>query len=249
MSMLRESAEKLSGDALEQGGEERQMPISGLVQGDSLPGAEGFDESSSRSGNPFLSHGTLLIAIVAVIAAGSLYLMRASQGQMTVNEEAKTLEAKIEQALVKLTNPNAMQHDDPLLAGNMQVLFKDTDAVIGMFTEDTSKHQVPLQSLKKNPFVMTLTRTVFDNQGNVEVDPSASATRQLGSEFKDLHLETVMQGARPVAIINGKLVQPGDRLGNFQVKAIENLAVILEAGGETFTLNMDNDSEPSKRRR
>lgn len=140
-----------------------------------------------------------------------------------------------------------MAKDDPLLSSNLQVLFKDTDAVVGMFTEDNSKHQVPLQSLKKNPFIITLATTVFDAQGSTN-DPTA-ANRHLGSEFKDLKLETVMQGARPVAIINGKLVQPGDRIGNFTIKAIEGLTVQLEAGGDLFTLHLDLESTTPKRRR
>ncbi len=246
MSMLRESAEKLHNDATAAGGEERQTPLTGLVAGDSLPEAGGFEEEGGRSSRLPLSHGSLLIVLVAVIAAGSLYLMRASQGQMIVDSEAKSLEAKIEQALAKLTNPQALKADDPLLSSNLQVLFRDTDAVVGMFTEDTSKHQVPLNALKKNPFLLTLARPVFDGQ---PLDPGSVLTQQLGTEFKDLKLDTVMQGARPVAIINGRLVQPGDRIGNFTVKSIEGVSVKLEAGKETFTLTMDLQGESGKRKK
>ena len=222
--------------------EEKQIPLLGGVIGpESLPGADDLDAASLSSGRKF-SQSTILIVLVVLIAGASLYLMRATQTNIASDKNAKSLEAKIEQALAKLSNPNAMAPTDPLLNKNMNVLFKDTDSIINMFAGDNASRQVPVEYLKKNPFAQASMHPVAETDPNAHANESdALLERQIQTELKTLRLETVMQGARPIAIINGNMVQPGQTLGRFTVSNITGMAVELQANGKTYQLVMETD--------
>ncbi len=213
------------------------MPLmGGVVHPEGLPDAEGLEAPVGRSGSHLLSSGTLVILAVAAVAAGSLFLMRSTQHPVPTTDKA--VEARIEQALVKLSSSKPLDAQDPLSHQGMSALFDNTDRIVSMFTRNTATKQVPLKYLKKDPFVLTITPRMV-----AVGDSNAAANARMTEELKDLKLEAVMQGRIPVAVINGNLVQPGQRLGNFTVKSISGLSVVLEAGGASYTLKMEEKSD------
>ncbi|MBI1336808.1 MAG: hypothetical protein GC164_07590 [Phycisphaera sp.] len=219
--------------------------MGGVMQSEGLPEAD-LDMQSTRGSSKLLSHGSMLVVLIFVVAAGSIYAMKVTQGAIRSDPQTKEVEARVEQALAKLSRPSAMAQDDPLLQQNLGSLFKDTDAIVSMFKSDMTAHQVPIEYVQKNPFELYNESPVAD----ASADPGAGANnrvlQQLEMELGDLELQTVMLGARPVAVISGEIVQPGQSVGSFKVKTISQLAVVLEASGHDFTLSLKNDQTPNK---
>lgn len=220
--------------------EERQMSLMGGVVGpEGLPEASDLDFETKPKRS--ISQGTLLLLGVLVVAGGGLYLMRFSQGNVN-NANAKAVEAKIEQALAKLAQPAGLAPDDPLAKNNLNALFKDTNSIIAMFASDPSQRQVPIDYVKKNPFALEQAKKPEPTAENPTPTPTRDngARKKLAAEAQDLKLQTVMKGrAGSIAVINGQFIQVGQKFQSFTVKSIEGMAVELEAGGEVFTLKME----------
>ncbi|MEX0776596.1 MAG: hypothetical protein WD042_12910 [Phycisphaeraceae bacterium] len=220
------------------------VPRSATVQPEGLPNADDTQAyAAPHAGSKLLSQGTLLILMVAGIAGGSIYLMRMTQGDVRASSQTKEVEARIEQALVKLANPAAMASDDPLNKDNMKVLFDDTDSVVAMFNDDTATRQVPLEYLQKNPFDVPTRKTaagvtVPAPTGNAAELARQRQIKQLATEFAGLKLDAVMLGRVPVAIVNSKVVKAGDKVGSFTVAEITGMQVTLSALDQTYTLAM-----------
>lgn len=210
-----------------------------------------FAEESNRFG--FLTNqNTLLVAIVVVIAAGSLYGMRLMQGNLAANTVDQTVEAKIEQALIKLTSTNAPPNHE-LSRDNLNELFDTPDQAVAMLTLDRTTSQVPVQFIKKNPFALKNPTaddpTDAEKREAEEAEKLAKAherkVRRLRAEADKMKLDAIMPSrTRPVAMIDGELVKVGQTLGKFEVKAIRQLDVLLAAEGEVFTLSLETENTP-----
>ncbi|MCX5659850.1 MAG: hypothetical protein NTW19_09030, partial [Planctomycetota bacterium] len=193
---------------------------------------------------------TVLLLAVLAVAAGSIYLMRLSQTEASTNGASKEVEARIEQAIAKLMNKDAMSESDPLARKNLDALLEKPEQVMSVLNADPSRKQVPLEFVQKNPFMLPTSKVVA-----AEVDSPATPTRsnevsrKLIAELKDLKLQSVMNGGRtPVALINNQLVQPGQTLGSFTVKAITGMTVELAADDHTFKLNMEENPDQVRSR-
>lgn len=179
------------------------------------------------------SRGSLLVVLVAVVAGAGLYLMRATQGDLKASAQSRTVEAKVEEALAKLTGKGGGAGG---AGGSLSLLFKDTEAILSRFQHDPAQRQVPVEFLKKDPFVEV---GVLSGEREETAAMDAAKRSRLRREVQGLRLETVMQGARPLAIINGEIVGVGQKIGSFTVCGISGLAVELEAEGQRFTLSME----------
>lgn len=235
---------KQSGQDFEQEPQDESEKSLSLMGG--VVGPEGLPEASDFNAPPEgkrgISHGTLLILAVMIVAACTLYVMRHGQVDMTTSPGAREVEAKIEQALAKLSKPDALSPDDPLVQSNLKTLFRDTNAIVAMFSRDVSQRQVPIDYIKKNPFVMPSYRVAAPSATGSPDRGERNETaqhRKMLAEFKELKLQTIMKGRVPIAVINGQFLQIGQSMGVFKVKSINGLTVQLEAGGETFTLTME----------
>ncbi len=242
----------MEGDAPSQADESNKTMslMGGIVRPEGLPDAQDFAHlDSGKGGKKVLSQGTMLIVLVAAIAAGTLYLMRVSNRETGTNAKTKTVEAKIDQALAKLATPKNMTASDPLKPDNIKKLFEDTDDIIAMFSADLTQRQVPVQFIKKNPFVLPVFQSVRPEADSPDADTSKKAAeervRMLRQELKRYELQSIMQGSRPVAVISGELVQPGHTLGSFKVTAIHDRTVELQNSGATFTLTMEKEERRS----
>lgn len=238
--------------------EPQSIPLmGGVARPEGIPEATDLDLDSGASPSRSVSAGTLIILGVLVVAAGSLYAMRLSQQDLAAGTAAaKDVEAKVEQALAKLTQPQAMAPDDPLAKRNLDALFRDTDSIISMFASDMTKRQVPIDYVQKNPFVMPLTRepepVVAPNGMPAPVVERRDDGRlkKIQAEVKELKLQTVMEGRVPVAIINGGFVQVGQKVGSLVLKSLDSKtrSVELEWENQTFKLTMEEKPGDAKGR-
>lgn len=197
-------------------------------------------DNPGDGGSKMLSHGTLLIIAIAVIAAGSLYAMRLTGGGLSTDDATKAVEAKIENFLAKVSNPAAMNSDDPHAPENIDNMTQDTDQIIAVFNDTVIDRQVPVEYVAKNPFALRLTSDTPDVVSTVDRD-TAQRLRKLEDQLAKLELQTVMGGGRiPVAVISGEFYRKDDRVGDFIVTTIspETQSITLVAEGNTFELTM-----------
>lgn len=218
------------------------MPLlaGGMARPEGMPEANDFDDGKpARKG---LSQGTMLLIGLLVTSAGALYLMRSTQGEI-LGTAGSEVEAKIEQALARLSNPHALSSTDTLAKNNVNALFKDTNNIVAMFAIDPSTRQVPLEFVQKNPFQLSIARAAETGSSAPTAVNNDARTRKLEAELKALKLQTIMGGTRPVAVINGELYQPGQQVGSFTIKTIAGMAVQLEADGATFVMKMEDSGK------
>ncbi|MCC7408218.1 MAG: hypothetical protein IT442_09110 [Phycisphaeraceae bacterium] len=212
-------------------------------------GGEGTDALDADTGfeakppGRFMNQGTLLIFMAILVAGGSLYAMRLSRGDLTKSTNT-SVEAKIEQALAKLTRPEALRDKDPLRPDNLKSVFQDTEAVVNMFSSDPAERQVPAHLLKKNPFRLYNPQPtdVDDGSDGRRAEQELARLRdKLARDYKKLTLNGINAGRIPIAVINGEMYRQGDKVGPFVIQSIrtEDFAVTLESSGLIFTLRME----------
>lgn len=217
--------------------------LGGVAKMDELTEAERLEmEGGSGGSNPF-GQGALIIALVVLVAGGVLYGMRLAQGELSADGDQQ-VEARVEAALARLTQPQTMRADDPLAQQNLRALFDDTDTIVAMFATDRTANQVPVDYVQKNPFRMHVDeQQVIEkpkDTGPSEAERKARRRAQLEREIQDLRLQSVMRGRTPIAIINNEFLREGQTIGSFKVTSIsaEKLTVVLENEDDRFTLSM-----------
>ena len=241
-----ELEEELTG--LDDAGTEEEPSQIPLMTGVGRPeGIDGdIDYSSLDGGSKLMSKGTMLIVTIMLIAAGTLYAMRLSQGDNQQSEEVRKSEAKVEQLMTQLKSAQALGGDHRMAKGSIEALLNDSEFIIAQLDVDPSKRQVPVEFTKKNPFYLFIERPV--DAPVVKVEPNAEEKRlaelmkKLETEISRMKIQSILpNGRRPVAIIDNKIVQVGEAVGSFKVKEIQKLAVILEVDGKEFTLSIESD--------
>lgn len=225
-----------AGQAAAPGAEPIHLPLSAMIRPEGLPDASEADLQPPRPTFRFMNRGTLLILGLAALGLATIWGMRLGRGEVSSKLADSQIEARIEQALAKLTKPAGLADDDPLLRKNIQDLLSDTDSIVKMLANDPSKNQVPIEFVKKNPFQMGA-ETVADGGAQRQGD----SAKKLNAEFAKLKLQSVVTGRMPLAMINDQMCRVGDRIGSFTVTAIRQneLAVDLAAAGTTFSLTME----------
>jgi hypothetical protein len=200
---------------------------------------EGFVTVPEESGGGLLSHTTLLVVVVAVVATASLYLMRATQGDLSASAELEEIEAKIQTTLTRLNSPNLLQEGDPLLAENLNALLTPTEDMTAIFEHDVRDQQVPIEDVKKDPFSLALGD---DSLAAANItgtgDDLGRKLEKYRTELRGYALQSIMAGSRNIAVIGGEFYKQGDTLGSFRITAIDKFAVYLEAAGAPFELTL-----------
>jgi hypothetical protein len=254
--MLERKNELVLDGSLDGASEQRQamsMMNGATVGPEGIPDAADLDMISMKSGRSF-NHGTLLLLMVFVIAAGTIWAMRMSQGELTLSSATKQLEAKVEAALSKLSAPNSR---GDAAKSNLNKLFQDTDQIVAVFSDDPATHQVPISHVQKNPFYIHIRRELPKTKDTPKGPSQEELERNrkltmLEKEFDSLKLQSVIDGGRtPVAVINGELLQTGEVIGSFRIKSIQAklLKVELVNPLKSYTLKMDTRAENDPRRR
>ena len=218
--------------------------MGGIAQAEGFEAAD-LDITAMEGGGGVFNKGTLLILLIMLIGAGSLYAMRATQSDMSSDEESKKAEAKVEDLLIRI------KADDDFKA-NLQPDTSTTDEILSHLSNNATQKQVPVDMTKKNPFVLAVEKKKAVVEANTpKVDESALAAkraheqlmRNLNKELDSLKIQSVVpNGRRPAAVINNKLLQVGSTIGSFKVTKIENVTVHLSASGEKFKLTLKSDN-------
>lgn len=171
--------------------------------------------------------GFLLILVLLCVAGAVLWTMRKTGGVLAPDTATAATEKQIDQALAKLQGAGT----DP---GNINSLFADIDKIVDQFEVDPSQKQVPIDYVQKNPFELhNLTNQDTDKKGDTPANSAerarAARLKSLQDELSKMNLQSIITGKDNIAMITGKVVRAGNRVGNFKVTTIHPQVVELEA--------------------
>ncbi len=188
-----------------------------------------------------VNEGILLLVGFLLIACAVLFVMRKT-GAMDLSKGTSADEIKIEQALAQFTA-------GPGKTAGVDGLLYDTDTVVAIFTHDPSQKQVQIDQLAENPFAMPGAAAAPDEMIETVSNPAdlrqQIRAQKIRAELKKYELQTVVEGKVPMAVISGKVVQAGQKLGSFEVKSIEKMSVILQVDGNAYRLQMKSPEVPT----
>lgn len=126
-------------------------------------------------------------------------------------------------------------------SGNINLMkqtLKDTEKVVQQFRTYPAQTQVPLTSLRSNPF-----RELAPREGgqHFDGDDDNRDHSKVVSAVADLHLQSIVRGGKYRAcMINNTLYQEGQQVGMFTVQQVGASTVVLECGKYRFELKMQN---------
>lgn len=67
---------------------------------------------------------------------------------------------------------------------------------------------------------------------------------EIHAQAAGLHLESIMQGAVPMAIVNGRVIRPGQRVDGFELKRVNETSVVLSKDGIEVRLEISRPGTP-----
>lgn len=205
--------------------------------------AASFDQDDGVESKSRINSTVAMLLLAVVVAGATLWVMRQTGGSK-VNQTPDQAELRIEQTLAQYSGGAvaASPSDDAL---------PSTQTVLSRFMDDPRSRQVQLAYLAKNPFLPYgqspegKSSEPEPTKKEREAEARAQAMRR---EFDGLKLQSVMNGATPVAVISGEVVRPGDRVGSFTIASIEPRSVLLTAEGSNYRLSMARpDLSPGRR--
>lgn len=127
-------------------------------------------------------------------------------------------------------------------SGNINLMkqtLKDTEKVVQQFRTYPAQTQVPLASLRSNPFRELPPNG--DRGHNYGDDDDGRNHSKIVSAVADLHLQSIVRGGKYRAcMINNTLYQEGQQVGMFTVQQVSTGTVVLECGKYRFELKMQN---------
>jgi hypothetical protein len=218
-------------------------PQSGHMADDSGPEMEGLggpdelDLMGSGGGRKRVNDATLILLGTLLVGAGILMGMRWVAGRSGAMAIDKQVEQTVHEFLGR-TTPTA----------GAAVGRGDSDRALSSLADDRTEAQVPLENVKKNPFVLQITRPeggpVVDQAAELEALRERQRLEQrrqtLTREVERLRLSSIMgQPGRYVAVIANQVVQVGDFVADkYEVTQIDRFEVQLEAEGFTFVRSL-----------
>lgn len=190
-----------------------------------------------------VSGGLIAFLGIALVAGGGLWWMNQRTGGPNPAEAAdpgvSAARESIQQFLAGGTGSVA----------EMKTLLADSRQITDKFETYSENRQVPLEDLKTNPFF-----TETDEEEVVTDDvPAVDLSRQQLEErarreraeqdrlmlaASKLQVQTIFYGKSPTALVDGKICQVGQQLGEFTVSAIRPDAVEVKSGKYTFEVKL-----------
>lgn len=199
--------------------------------------AEGDSQFMTGEGAAKKPQGAQTMALFGLIAiaAGVVYFMYFKNGPASA--EASAADVASTQTAANVTEFLASGEQHMKL---MREMLKDTDKVVERFHQYPHKTQVPLASLRKNPFKAIL------QVSSPVAESDAAARRRLEAErvevtdaVRKLNLQSIMAGgATKACMINGKLYQPGQQVDGFAIEEVATDGVVVGKKGFRFKLSM-----------
>jgi hypothetical protein len=120
----------------------------------------------------------------------------------------------------------------------MKQTLKDTEKVVQQFRAYPEQTQVPLASLKSNPFRELSPKADAPVARN---DDEAKEHAKVVNAVAELHLQSIMRGGKYKAcMINNTLYKQGEQVGMFTLQEVSANTVVIESGKYRFELKMQN---------
>jgi hypothetical protein len=206
----------------------------------------GNNEFIIPTGKKKVSAGMLVFAGIAVVAAGGLWWMNQRTGGPAPAEAADAdvtaARASIQQFLAGGTGSVA----------EMKSLLADSGQITDKYETYSENRQVPLEDLKTNPFyapveeeeavvdapVVDLSRQQLEERARREAERVRLEQERLTLAASKLHVQTIFYGKSPTALVDGKICQVGQQLGEFTVSAIRPDAIEVRNGELTFEVKL-----------
>ncbi len=238
MNMLQNApADSLSGEsAMSSAGDDGMNFAAQLAGG----GAEFVIPTAKKS----MSLGMMVFVGVAVLAAGGLWWMHKRTGGPTPAEAADpgvtAARESIQQFLAGGTGS----------VKEMKTLLADSAQITDKFATYSEDRQVPLEELKTNPFytetgettqeapAVDMTRMQQEERARREAEKKRLETERLTLAASKLQVQTIFFGRNPTALVDGKICQVGQQLGDFTVTAIRPDAIEIKSGEHTFEVKL-----------
>ncbi len=191
-----------------------------------------------------ISLGPIMMAVAVIAAGGLLFGMR----QLGLGPKFTFAGGSLD---------TQVPEQNKSLAANQEILMAELGAL-------RTSNQVSPDQLRKNPFALAYVVGIAANAQPIDPnDPDAARkaaergmaerlakakadrTKNLESAFKELQLQSVLGGQRPVARINGEVFRVGDTVAKFfTVKAIHGRSVDLDVDGEIRKIEMGDAASP-----
>ncbi|MEE9405040.1 MAG: hypothetical protein V3V20_09105 [Algisphaera sp.] len=233
---------------IEENDDPESMSLSGVAGGGMLPVDDDFVVGGDDA-KKVTQQSILIGAIVTVVAFGAILGMRFVQTDMSAaaaSEETIKWMAVVES---EISNMDKMSKSNPLHPENVNKLFRDTDGLIEMITDDQMRFQVPVEQVQMNPF------KPLEGVAIAPEDPAklarAARREQLEEAYNELdniEVQSILGGAKPRAFIGGELYEVGDTLGVFQISSIgrrhiglELEGIVTQPGERPFRLGIKTD--------
>lgn len=126
-------------------------------------------------------------------------------------------------------------------SGNINLMkqtLKDSEKIVQQFQSKAAQTQIPLASLKSNPF-RELTPKGETQAPKTTDDDEAREHARIVAALGDLHLQTVIRaGRRHTCMINNTVYSEGEQVGIFSVQEVRGNSVVLGSGKYRFELPM-----------
>ncbi len=219
-------------------GDDKSMP---LGVGDMSAEDQVLDPLAGTGESRRFNAGSIIIVVVVAIACGGLWFMRSLSHVSTASAAKTDAEQDIEDFLGQRDSKGNPKGGDGK-AGVLQVL---SSSYTGL--------QVPLESVKSNPFILPgedgtkSTGPVFTGDSPEQAMARAREQRQkdFATAFERLTLKSIIMSSQPLANISGMIVRQGDVLSpensdvTFRVERISNDSVMLIASDIALGMNVE----------
>jgi hypothetical protein len=206
-----------------------QMP---LGTGDAGGGEESYAAPRQKV-------NTSTLALFAAFAAGLivLYLLGLQNKPRAASAEDQAKQAAVASAIEEMLSKNSQS------GAQVRSFLNDTGKLLELIRHYLEPRDDGFD-LPGNPFERDQPRAVAAAPGEPPPiipadDNEARILRETAEEFAKLKLQSVIIGARPAALITGKMVTVGAKFGHLAVTDIQAGRVLLSDGKRTFELKVN----------
>ena len=205
-----------------------------------------FDAAATDLAQPAparVSRGTMIVMGLLLSGGASVYLMSMRSIPQFTSAKNKAAEEEVEKAIATLDKRGDQ-------AKTLSKMFDSSDEVVEVFFNYPAQNQIPLDDLKKNPFLHmgkgTNTGDGASNMDRVNAREAKEAEKrrneqkkQLEAALSQLKLRTILFGKDSRAVmINNTILSEGQTIEGFNVTSIKKQSVTLSAGDMQFKLQM-----------
>ncbi len=196
-------------------------------------GPEGLPEAfgGDAKKKPLITSGTLLVMVLFIISAGGLYVMNYTQMGITESGKNSKDEKTIEKYLALVSKEGSKGTVKRI--GHMGLKDSKVESINKLLSVDVASHQVPVESLRKDPFQVKLRKQPGKGTTNKKDESIRKKKKQMMIAFaRRLRITGILTGgAVPTAIIhvNGKrrMYDQGSKVGPFVLTKITRKMVIV----------------------